>query len=126
MSSGVSDKAFPLADERLTRTILDVVQTAANAKLIKKGANEATKALNRGTADLIVLAGDTNPVEILLHLPLLCEDKNVPYIFVPSKDALGKAAHVSRCVIALAVLQSENPKLKSAIDQIKQDVEKLI
>lgn len=124
--AGVSDKAFPLADDRLTQSILDLVQTAGNAKLIKKGANEATKALNRGTADLIILAGDTNPIEILLHLPLLCEDKNVPYVFVPSKDALGKAANVSRCVIALAVLQSDSPQIKRAVDEIKGNVERLI
>ena len=49
------------------------------------GANEATKTLNRGTAELIVLAADTEPLEILLHLPLVCEDKNVPYVFVKSR-----------------------------------------
>lgn len=35
----------------------------------------ATKTLNRGTAEFIVMAADTEPLEILLHLPLLCEDK---------------------------------------------------
>ena len=49
---------------------------------MKKGANETTKALNRGCADLIILAADTEPLEIILHLPLLCEDKNVPYVYV--------------------------------------------
>ena len=44
-------------------------------KQIKKGANEATKTLNRGIAELIVIAADTTPLEIVLHLPLLCEDK---------------------------------------------------
>ncbi len=42
---------------------------------MKKGANETTKALNRGMADLVILAADTEPLEIILHLPLLCEDK---------------------------------------------------
>lgn len=54
------------------------------------------QALNRGQADMIVMAGDTQPIEILLHIPLLCEDKNVPYVFVPSKAALGRACGVSR------------------------------
>ena len=35
----------------------------------------ATKTLNRGIAELIVLTADTEPIEILLHLPLLCEEK---------------------------------------------------
>ncbi len=42
---------------------------------IKKGANEATKTLNRGIAELIIMAADAHPLEIILHLPLLCEDK---------------------------------------------------
>jgi len=42
---------------------------------LKKGANEATKTLNRGIAELIIIAADTEPLEIVLHLPLLCEDK---------------------------------------------------
>lgn len=77
--------AWPIADEALTQNILDLVQQASHYRQLKKGANEATKTLNRGTAELIVLAADTTPLAILLHLPLLCEDKNVPYVYVPSK-----------------------------------------
>lgn len=65
---------------------MDLLQQAANYKQLKKGANESTKCLNRGIAEFIVLAADTEPLEILLHLPLLCEDKNVPYVFVASKS----------------------------------------
>lgn len=75
-----------MADTDLTKTILDLVQQAANFKQLKKGANEATKTLNRGISEFIVMAADTEPLEILLHLPLLCEDKNVPYVFVRSKQ----------------------------------------
>lgn len=62
-------------DAEMTVKILDLVQQAANYKQLKKGANEATKTLNRGIAEFIVLAADAEPLEILLHLPLLCEDK---------------------------------------------------
>merc|ERR1719218_86132 len=90
--SAPNPKAFPLADATLSVTILDVVQQAANYKQLKKGANEATKTLNRGIAELIVMAADAEPLEILLHLPLLCEDKNVPYVFVPNKQPLAARA----------------------------------
>jgi U4/U6 small nuclear ribonucleoprotein SNU13 len=73
--SQVNPKAYPLSDSELTVTILDLVQQASNYKQLKKGANEATKTLNRGISDLIIMAADTEPLEILLHLPLLCEDK---------------------------------------------------
>lgn len=73
--SGVPSKAFPLSDSSLSSTILDLIQQANNYKQVKKGANEATKTLNRGITELIVMAADTEPLAILLHLPLLCEDK---------------------------------------------------
>jgi U4/U6 small nuclear ribonucleoprotein SNU13 len=71
----VNPKAYPLADPQLTVKILDLVQQAANYKQLRKGANEATKTLNRGISEFIVMAADAEPLEILLHLPLLCEDK---------------------------------------------------
>ena len=71
----VNPKAYPLADPQLSQTIQDMVTQAQNYKQLKKGANEATKALNRNRAEFIVMAADTQPLEILLHLPLLCEDK---------------------------------------------------
>jgi len=83
----MSEKAFPLADAELTIALLDLVQQATNYKQTKKGANEATKTLNRGISEMILLAADAEPIEILLHLPLLCEDKNVPYVFVPRSVA---------------------------------------
>jgi U4/U6 small nuclear ribonucleoprotein SNU13 len=132
----------------------------------------ATKTLNRGQAELIVLAADTEPLEILLHLPLLCEDKvrkafmqpnssqdefcyisrflqsqlwaisssflrnvandvfftlkNVPYVFVPSKRALGRACGVSRSVIAASVISFEGSQLASQIETMKDNIESLL
>ncbi len=122
----MSEKAFPLADADLTIALLDLVQQATNYKQTKKGANEATKTLNRGISELIVMAADAEPIEILLHLPLLCEDKNVPYVFVPSKIALGRACGVSRPVIASSITTNEASQLKSAIEGIKLKIEQLI
>ena len=130
-------------------TILDLVQQACNYKQLKKGANEATKSLNRGIAEFIVLAADAEPLEILLHLPLLCEDKargrrpaaagaprppetrpapaqNVPYVFVASKLALGRACGVSRPVISCSVTSNEASQLKDQIVTMKDKIEQLL
>ena len=105
----------------------------------------ATQTLNGGIAEFIILAADTDPIETLLHLPVLCEDKvwfptnlcivqalmqsrdekNVPYIFVPSKIALGRACGVPRPVIAASVTTNEARELKSQIETIKNAIEKL-
>ncbi|KAJ2158985.1 RNA binding protein snu13 [Coemansia sp. RSA 552] len=124
--TSVNPKAFPLADATLSKSILDLVQQASHYKQLKKGANEATKTLNRGISEFIVMAADTEPLEILLHLPLLCEDKNVPYVFVPSKTALGRACGVSRSVISCSVTTNEGSDLKPQIQTIKSQIEKLL
>jgi len=94
--------------------VIELVQQASTKKLIKKGANEATKALSRGKAEVIIIAADTEPIEIVLHLPILCEDKNVPYVYVSSKASLGRSCGVSRPVVAVAVL-SDNTSFKKNI-----------
>jgi len=115
-----------MADEALAQQILDLVQQAGHYRQLKKGANETTKTLNRGTSELIVLAGDTSPLAILLHLPLLCEDKNVPYVYVPSKVALGRACGVSRAVIAASITTNEASDLMPQIRELKNKVERLM
>jgi U4/U6 small nuclear ribonucleoprotein SNU13 len=72
------------------------------------------------------MAADAEPLEILLHLPLLCEDKNVPYVFVPSKVALGRACGVSRPVISCSVTTNEASQLKDQINTLKDKIEQLL
>ncbi|CAG9462349.1 unnamed protein product [Pedinophyceae sp. YPF-701] len=124
--SAVNPKAYPLADAQLNSSILDLVNQANNYKQLKKGANEATKTLNRGICELVVAAADTEPIEILLHLPLLAEDKNVPYVFVHSKQALGRACGVSRPVIAASITSNEGSQLQPQIQKMKDAIEKLL
>jgi ribosomal protein L7Ae-like RNA K-turn-binding protein len=114
MGEAVNPKAYPLADAQLTNTIMDIVQQAANYKQLKKGANEATKTLNRGISEFVVMAADTEPIEILLHLPLLAEDKNVPYVFVSimscgSSYLLVTAAGMWKFSSTLAEKHAESP-----------------
>lgn len=119
-------RAYPLAESALSQQILDVIQQAQNLRQLKKGANEATKTLNRGISEFIIMAADAEPIEILLHLPLLCEDKNVPYVFVPSKTALGRACGVSRPVIAASVTTNDSSSIKTQIYSIKDKIETLL
>ncbi len=122
----LSDRAKPLADPDLTRSLFEICEKAGSLKKLKKGANESGKSLNRDIAELIILAADANPLEIILHLPLLCEDKSVPYIFVPSMAELGQACGTSRNVVACAIVktQMENQNFDSELKNLKIAVEK--
>jgi U4/U6 small nuclear ribonucleoprotein SNU13 len=119
-------RAWPKADNQMTKKILDLCNQATLYKQMKKGANETTKSLNRGVADLVVLAADTEPLEIVLHLPLLCEDKNVPYVYVPKQADLGRACGVSRNIVAAVILHHPDSQLQSQINEMKDKVEQLL
>ena len=121
----VDKRIFPLASKSIQKDIFNTITRCSQLKKIKKGANEATKTLNRGISDLIVIAADVKPLEIVLHLPLLCEDKNVPYVFVESQRLLGRACGVSRPVIAASILNNTSDELKNTITKLKEEVEKL-
>ena len=119
-------RAWPTADNQLTKKIIDLCNQATLYKQMKKGANETTKSLNRGVADLVILAADTEPLEIVLHLPLLCEDKNVPYVYVPKQSDLGRACGVSRNIVAAVILHHPDSQLQSQINEMKDKVEQLL
>ncbi|KAI1402931.1 L30e-like protein, partial [Hypoxylon fuscum] len=126
MSNQDQSAAWPVAGQALTQEILDLVQQASHARQLKKGANEVTKTLSRGVAELVLLAADTTPLAILLHLPLLCEDKNVIYCYIPSKIALGRACGVSRAVIAASITTNEASDLTNQIRSLKDKIERLM
>uniref|UniRef100_A0A8C6R0U1 H/ACA ribonucleoprotein complex subunit 2 n=1 Tax=Nannospalax galili TaxID=1026970 RepID=A0A8C6R0U1_NANGA len=111
-------KAYPLADAHLTKKLLDFVQQSCNYKQLQKGTNEATKSLNRGISEFTVMAADAESLEIILYLLLLCEDKNVPYVFVCYKQALLWACGVYRPIFACFVTK-EGSQLKQQIQSIQ-------
>ncbi|MCO5611420.1 hypothetical protein L7F22_065673 [Adiantum nelumboides] len=114
-------------DTKRWLTCLVCLQVVTNYQQLWKIANEVTKTLDRsGTAKFILMAVDTEPFEILVHLPLLTKDNNVPYIFVTSKKALGQACGVSRPVIACSVMTIEGSQLKTQITQLKDAIETLL
>jgi len=98
----------------------ELIEKARDNGKIGKGANEATKHVERGQAKLVVMAEDVTPEEILAHMPILCEEKNIPYTYVPSKEELGSAAGLNTSTSAIAIL---NPgKDKSMIENIVKKI----
>jgi large subunit ribosomal protein L7Ae len=82
----------------------EALQISAKTGAVRKGTNETTKAVERAQAKLVVIAEDVDPPEVVAHLPLLCEEKKIPYIFVPSKAKIGDAIRIevpaaSACIV---------------------------
>ena len=74
--------------------VFESIEVAKTSGKIRKGTNEATKALEKGTAKLVAIAKDVAPPEIVMHLPLIGKEKNIPVIEVSSKEELGAAAGI--------------------------------
>ena len=87
-------------------TILDIIETARETGKIRKGVNEATKALERGIAKLVVIADDVDPKEIVMHFQPLCDEKKSILVSVPSKNELGRAAGLNVSCAAIAVVDA--------------------
>lgn len=108
--------------KELSDKILRLVETAKNTGKINKGTNETTKAVERGNAKLVVIAEDVDPKEIVMHLPPLCEEKKIPYVFVPSKMELGRAAGIDVASAAIGILEAGEGK--EQLDEVLKSVEK--
>jgi len=89
---------------------LEVIKLVRNSGRLKKGINEVTRAVERGQAKFVVIAEDVDPPEIVAFLPILCDEKRVPYVYVPSKKDLGAAAGLEVSASAVAVIDPGEAK----------------
>ncbi len=94
---------FEMPSELVDKTY-EVVELARDTGRVRKGTNEVTKVVERGEAKLVILAEDVNPPEILAHIPLLCEEREVPYAYVPSKQELGGAVGMNASAASIAII----------------------
>ena len=81
-----------------------IVEKAKRTGKIEKGTNEVTKAIERGTAKLVVYATDVEPKEIVMHIPLLCKEKGIPFLEVDNKQKLGIAVGLPVAASSIAVI----------------------
>jgi large subunit ribosomal protein L7Ae len=83
-----------------------IVEKARKTGKIEKGTNEVTKAIELGTAKLVVYATDVEPKEIVQHLPEICKEKNIPCQPVDSKEKLGLSAGIPVKASAVAIIDA--------------------
>ncbi len=96
--------------KELQDRVLQVVEKAAKDRKVRVGVNEVTKMIERGQAKFVVVAQDVSPQEIVLHLPVLCKEKNVPFGMVSTKKQLGEKAGLKVGASAVVVLDEGESK----------------
>ncbi len=100
--------------EDVQAKVLHLIEFAKAANGLRKGTNEATKAIERGDAKLVVIAEDVEPEEIVMHLPIICAEKAIAFLYIASKKDLGSAAglKVGTAAVAITKVGSNESVLK--------------
>lgn len=106
--------------EEIQNKALEAVEAARESGKIKKGSNEATKAIERGIAQLVLIGGDVEPAEIVMHLGPLCDEKKIPYLFINKQNDIGAACGLEVGSAAAAIVKSG--KAKETIDDIAAQI----
>jgi large subunit ribosomal protein L7Ae len=101
---------------------LDALEKARDSGKIKKGTNEVTKAVERANAKLVLVGADVEPPEIVMHLPMLCEEKKIPYLYIPKAD-IGSAVGIHVPTATACIV--EEGKAKDDIQDVAEKVEQL-
>jgi len=100
----------------------EALQISSKTGIVRKGTNETTKAIERAQAKLVVIAEDVDPPEVVAHLPLLCEERKIPYIFVPNKEKLGNSVGIDVPAAAVCITKEGDATglVKEIITRIEQ------
>ncbi|NPA86403.1 MAG: 50S ribosomal protein L7ae [Candidatus Diapherotrites archaeon] len=107
----------------LAEKVLEAVRIARETGRVRVGTNETTKMVERGQAKLVIIAEDVDPEEIVMHLPILAEEKGIPYVYVPSKKQLGEAAGIQVSAASAAIV--DPGKAEKLVKEIIEAVEAL-
>lgn len=94
---------------------------AAKTKTLRRGVKEVVKALRKSQASgpsadlsaanaIVVIAADISPMDVISHIPVLCEDHNIPYIYIKSRAQLGEASATKRPTSVVMVAKDRTSK----------------
>jgi len=102
----------------------EALKIATDSGKIRKGTNEATKSIERGNAKLVLIAENVQPPEIVAHLPLLCDERKAPYVYVPEKQKIGEALGISVSSSAAAIEDAGDAE--KLVSEIIKKVQELV
>merc|ERR1711971_1185920 len=104
--------------DKMNKKLVKLIKKSMKDKLVHRGVKETVKAVRRGTKGLVIIAADISPIDVLSHLPILCEDKDIPYIYVKSRAEVGEACKTKRPTSCVLVVESkDDKKAKKSFDR---------
>jgi large subunit ribosomal protein L7Ae len=109
--------------KEIAEAAYEALRQARQTGKIRKGTNETTKAIERSVAKLVIISEDVEPPEIVAHLPIICDERNIPFVYVPTKDQMGPALGIDIGAAAACIV--EPGESQGLIDQIIGALEKI-
>jgi H/ACA ribonucleoprotein complex subunit 2 len=115
--------AKPMASRKTTKKIHKLVKKASQSKFVRRGVKEVVKAIRKGEKGFCIIAGDISPIDVVTHLPIMCEDREIPYFYVPSKVDLGAAANTKRPTSCVLINPKESFSEMSLFKKLAKEAE---
>jgi len=109
--------------KEMIKLVYEAVRSAKETGKVRKGTNESTKAIERGIAKLVIIAEDVEPPEVVAHLPIICEEHKIPYVYVPSKKQLGEALGIDVQSAAACIIDAGDAR--QAVEQIVNTIKNM-
>merc|ERR1711935_10438 len=120
----VSVIAKPMATKKLAKKLYKLTKKGMKHKThVRNGLKDVQSRIRKGEKGIVVFAGDVTPIDVMCHLPSVCEEKGLPYVFTPSRALLGQAMGVKRG--SLMVMIREHDDFAELFQECKGEVEQL-
>ncbi|CAF0774398.1 unnamed protein product [Rotaria sordida] len=87
---------------------------------LRSGMNTVTALVEKKKAQLVIIAHDVEPIELVLHLPTLCRKMGIPYCIVKGKARLGRLVHLKTC--SSLALTDVNTEDKSGLGKLVEAI----
>ncbi len=107
--------------ESLEKKLLDLAENSYRSGKIKKGTNEVIKSVERGESKFVIISEDVSPPEVVYYLPMLCDERKVPFGYVKKKSDLGsKVGIASAASISVVDYGKNEDAYKSIVSEVNE------
>jgi len=116
--------AKPMASKKLAKKLFKLIRKAGKQKnQLRSGLKMVQSRIRKGETGLVIFAGNACPVEVICHMPGVCEDRAIPYCYVPTGKDIGVAMGVKRCCLVVLIKRHED--YQDLYDEMAEEVKLL-
>lgn len=117
--------ASPLAGHRLTKKIGNLITKCAESKKLVYGVKDTGKALKKNEPGICVLGGNVTPMDVITHIPGICEENNTPFVFLPQKEQISAYAQRTSPVACVVIREPKDESYTNEYNEVLQEINAL-